>query len=60
MLQIDLEKIIINVFKNDIKVHKEITNISQIATMTIKSLLPNEKRVGNSIDYRRFKTMETL
>lgn len=55
MLEIDLEKIIANIFKNDIKNNKKATKSSQIATITIKSLLPNEKRIGNSIDYKRFR-----
>lgn len=55
MLEIDLEKIIANIFKNDIKNNKKVTKSSQIATITIKSLIPNEKRIGNSIDYKRFR-----
>jgi hypothetical protein len=55
MLEIDFEKLIINIFKNDIKSNKSITKMSQLTTITIKSLLPNENRIGNSIDYKRFR-----
>lgn len=55
MLEIDLDKIIQNIFIKDIEDNKISTNLSEITSILIKSLLPNEIQSGNLVDYRRYK-----
>lgn len=54
MVKIDLNTLIINIFKEDKIKNGENTIFSQLAMITIKSLLPDFKLVGNRIDYKRF------
>lgn len=54
MLDLNLENILSNVFYIDIKKNKINKDISQIAILTIKSLMPSINEVGNRIDYKRF------
>lgn len=55
MLQIDLDKLIENIFKMDIRDNNKVTSISEITSILIKSFLPNDIGPGNIINYRRFQ-----
>ncbi len=55
MLKLDLEKLLLNVFLEDKLRNNEHTIVSQLAIITIKSLMPSDKIRGNLIDYKRFK-----
>ena len=54
MIDLAIEELIPNIISYDIFRNKRTTYISQLTILTIKSLLPMEKTVGNSIDYKRF------
>lgn len=54
MIVLDLEDLVLSVFKEDINTNNKNTYISQLTTLTIKSLLPMEDEVGSKIDYKRF------
>ena len=54
-MTLDLELLIPNIIMEDINKNSMNTYISQLAILTIKSLLPIEQSVGNKIDYIRFK-----
>lgn len=55
MLEIDLNKLIQNIFIKDLQDRDKMTNTSEITTIMIKSLLPDERQRGNKVDYKRFK-----
>ena len=55
MLKLDLEELILNVFKEDKNINGENTIYSQLCMITIKSLMPDTKGLGNKIDYTRFE-----
>lgn len=55
MMKLDLEKLLLNIFQEDMLKNKEHTIFSQITMITIKSLMPNPALLGNTIDYNRFK-----
>lgn len=54
MLVLDIEKLVPNIFLEDLRINGRNTCISQLTILTIKSLLPMEEAVGNEIDYQRF------
>lgn len=54
MIVLDLERLVPNIFLEDIRINNRNTHISQLTILTIKSLLPLEEAVGNKIDYKRF------
>ena len=54
MIKLDIESIILNIFKEDKMRNKENTVYSQLAMITIKSLIPSGEFIGNTIDYKRF------
>lgn len=54
MIVLDLERLVANIFLEDIRINNRSTHISQLTILTIKSLLPLEEAVGNKIDYKRF------
>lgn len=54
MVKIDLEKLLLNIFWEDKIENKQNTIMSQMAMITIKSLMPNKIELGNRIDYKRF------
>lgn len=55
MLKLDLEKLLLNIFLEDKLRNKEHTIVSQLAMVTIKSLMPSDKVRGNLVDYKRFE-----
>lgn len=54
MIKVDLNRLMVNVFKEDKFRNGENTIFSQLAIITIKSFLPDCKIVGNKVDYKRF------
>src|SRR5699024_3327163 len=54
MIIICEDKLLLNMFHEDIIQNNKSTYISQIGVLTIKSLLPDNKIIGNRIDYERF------
>lgn len=55
MIKLDLEKLLLNIFQEDKTLNKKQTIASQLAMVTIKSLMPSNQVPGNLIDYKRFK-----
>jgi hypothetical protein len=55
MTFIDLEGLMPNIILEDLRLNMKNTYITQLTVLTVKSLLPLEKEVGNEIDYMRFK-----
>lgn len=54
MNKINLEKLLLNLFKEDISINKEFSHISQLTVIAIKSLMPMIDEQGIRIDYTRF------
>ncbi|MBC8591261.1 hypothetical protein [Wansuia hejianensis] len=55
MTKLDLEKILLSMFQEDISSKGKNTYMSQLAVISIKSLLPSKEFIGNKIDYKRFE-----
>lgn len=55
MNKISLEKLVLSLFLEDYKINKEYSYQSQIALLTIKSLIPSLEDLGVRMDYKRFK-----
>lgn len=49
-----IENLLLNIFQCDKEINGELTFISQMSIITIKSLLPDRDKIGNRIDYKRF------
>lgn len=49
-----MERLVLNLFQKDYLRNKKYSYISQLAVITIKSLLPMVEEEGNRIDYKRF------
>lgn len=54
MNKVDLEKLMGNVFIEDMKSHNKYTYISQIGILAIKSLIPSTDDLGVRVNYKRF------
>lgn len=55
MVGIELEDLITSLFKEDLEGSGQASYISQLAIITIKSLIPAKNSMGNRIDYKRFE-----
>lgn len=55
MIKLDLKSFLLNIFQEDKIENEKHTIISQLAMITIKSLMPSDLVAGNLIDYKRFK-----
>ena len=55
MIKLDLKNLLLNIFQEDRTRNGQHTIFSQLAMITIKSLIPSDVFVGSAIDYRRFK-----
>ena len=55
MIKLDLKNLLLNIFQEDRTRNGQHTIFSQLAMITIKSLMPSDVFVGSAIDYRRFK-----
>ncbi len=55
MVDIELEDLITSLFKEDLEESGQASYISQLAIITIKSLIPAKNSMGNRIDYERFE-----
>lgn len=55
MMKFDLKNLLFNIFQEDKIENEKTTVISQLAIITIKSLMPSKLVEGNLIDYKRFK-----
>nr|WP_300005101.1 hypothetical protein [Tissierella sp.] len=55
MIKLDLKSLLLNIFQEDKSKNEAHTVFSQLAMITIKSLMPSDKTIGNTIDYKRFE-----
>ena len=61
MVNLDLKELVLNIFKEDKLSNERNTIFSQLALITIKSLMPNKVEKANRVDYSRFgKELELL